>query len=121
MMRDKVNLAEKFAKFSEHWHPYIVAEVDDYHVKLAKVQGEFVWHTHDGEDEFFLVIKGEITIKLGDRDVTLREGELFVVAAGIEHMPVAAEEAEVLVLGKKEIKHTGDVSSFRTVENLDWL
>ena len=105
---DKVNLAEKFAAFGEHWSPKIVGTVDDYEIKLVKVEGEFVWHKHDDEDELFLVIEGELTIALRDRDIVLRPGELFVVPRGVEHKPSAAAECKILLLERKGVLNTGD-------------
>ena len=87
---DKVNLAEKFGRFSDHWHPRIVGELNGQQVKLAKVQGEFPWHQHEGEDELFLVVKGALDIRLRDKTVHLEEGEFFIVARGVEHQPYAA-------------------------------
>ncbi len=118
---NKVNLQSKFAKFTDHWHPRIVAELDDYLVKVAKLQGEFVWHTHEHEDELFLVMSGELLIKLPDEDITLSEGELFVVPKGIPHLPIAREEAKVLLLEHKSALHTGDVADERTVSKLEWI
>jgi mannose-6-phosphate isomerase-like protein (cupin superfamily) len=105
---DKVNLAEKFAAFSEHWSPKIVGAVDDYEIKLVKVEGDFVWHAHADEDELFLVIEGELTIALRDRDVTLGPGEFFVVPKGIEHKPSAAAECKMLLLERRGVLNTGD-------------
>ncbi len=114
-LMDKVNLAEKFAQFSEQWTPKIVGEVDDYHVKIAKLQGEFVWHKHDEEDELFMVIDGSLTIKLRDRDVTLAPGEFFVVPKGVEHLPVAEEECKLLMFERQSVVNTGNVENERTV------
>jgi mannose-6-phosphate isomerase-like protein (cupin superfamily) len=105
---DKVNLAEKFAAFSEHWSPKIVGSVDDYEIKLVKVEGDFVWHKHDAEDELFLVMEGELTISLRDRDVVLGPGEFFVVPQGKEHKPSAAMECKVLLLERRGVLNTGD-------------
>jgi mannose-6-phosphate isomerase-like protein (cupin superfamily) len=118
---DKVNIKEKFSLFSKYWTPKIVGELNEQYVKLAKVKGEFVWHKHDEEDEFFMVIKGSLTIKLRDRDIQLTEGELFIVPKGVEHRPVALEEAHVLLFEPKETKHTGDVKSEMTVEDQEWI
>ena len=112
---DKVNLAEKFALFSEHWKPKIVGEVDDYHVKIAKLQGEFVWHKHDEDDELFMVIDGSLTIKLRDRDVALAAGEFFVVPKGVEHKPVADQECKLLMFERQSVVNTGDVENELTV------
>jgi len=111
----KVNLANKFARFAEHWSPKIVGQVDDYEIKLAKLQGEFVWHKHDDADELFLVTKGRLTIRLRDGDVVLDAGELFVVPRGVEHQPAAENECEVLLFERKSLINTGDVVEARTV------
>ncbi len=118
---DKINLAEKFALFDDHWRPRIVAELNGQHVKLAKLQGEFVWHHHESEDELFLVVKGNLTLQFRDRDVTLGPGEFLVVPAGVEHRPVAAEEVEVLLLEPKSTLNTGNVRDERMVEEPDWI
>ena len=87
-MTQVINLNEKFNLFTEQWSPKIVGELNDFHVKLARVQGEFVWHHHENEDELFFVVKGTLTIKLRDQDLTIREGEFVVIPKGVEHMPV---------------------------------
>ncbi len=112
---DKVNLAGKFAAFDERWSPKIVGEVNDAHVKLVKIQGEFVWHSHAGEDEMFLVVKGRMIVKLRERDVELAEGEFFVVPKGVEHCPVADEECQILMIEPKGTLNTGDAGGERTV------
>ena len=108
-MVEKVNIAEKFQLFSEHWAPRIAAEVNDSYVKLVKLSGEFVWHKHDREDEMFLVVKGRLTIRLRDGEVRLGEGEFVVIPRGVEHMPFAEEEAHVLLFEPKTVLNTGDV------------
>ena len=115
----KVNLREKFDGFREHWSPKIAAEVNDSYVKLVKFQGEFVWHKHDDEDEMFLVVAGRITIRFRDGDVDLEENEFVVVPKGVEHCPVAEEEARVLLFEPKTTLNTGDVRNERTREKLD--
>lgn len=121
-MINKVNLAEKFALFDEHWSPKVVAELNGQHVKLVKLKGEFIWHSHQHEDELFFVVKGSLTIKLRDEeDVVLREGEFFVVPRGVEHLPVAEEEAHVLLFEPASTLNTGDVDSDRTVRDLERL
>lgn len=110
----KVNLREKFALFHDHWSPKIVGEVNDFHVKLVKLQGEFVWHHHDNEDELFLVVEGKLTIKLRDGEVTLEPGEFVVIPKGVEHLPVAAGEVQVLLLEPKTTVNTGNVRNERT-------
>ncbi len=117
----KVNLVEKFGRFSEQWSPKIAAELNDSYVKLAKLQGEFLWHHHENEDELFLVVKGRLVIRLRDGDVTLDEGELVVIPRGVEHMPVAEHEAWVLLLEPKTTRNTGSVTNERTVEINDWI
>jgi mannose-6-phosphate isomerase-like protein (cupin superfamily) len=117
-MLEKVNLSEKFRLFEEHWSPKIAGEVNDSYVKLVKFQGDFVWHKHDDEDEMFLVVKGRITIRLRDGDVHLGEGEFVIVPRGVEHMPVAEEEAHVLLFEPKTVLNTGDVRNERTREVL---
>lgn len=118
---DKINLTEKFTLFDDYWSPKIVGELNGQHVKLVKLKGEFIWHHHDAEDELFLVVKGRLTIKLRDRDVILEEGEFFIVPRGLEHKPVAAEEAHVLLFEPATTLNTGNVRSERTVENLDTI
>ena len=110
-----INLAEKFARFTDQWSPKIVADLNDSHVKLAKVQGEFVWHRHAEEDELFIVVEGELTIELRDGQVTLGSGEMVVIPRGVEHRPVAKEEVQLMLIEPKAIRHTGDVVSERTV------
>ena len=119
MTPTKVNLAEKFGGFREHWSPKIAGEVNDSYVKLVKFQGEFVWHKHDDEDEMFLVVSGRIRIRFRDGDVHLEENEFVVVPKGVEHCPVAEEEAQVLLFEPKTTLNTGDVVDERTREKLD--
>ena len=117
-MLEKVNLSDKFSLFEEHWSPKIAGEVNDSYVKLVKLQGDFVWHKHDEEDEMFLVVRGNIVIKLRDGDVHLGEGEFVIIPRGVEHMPVAEEEAHVLLFEPKTVLNTGDVRNERTREVL---
>ncbi len=118
-MDPKVNLAQKFASFSDTWSPKIVGELNGQHVKLAKLEGEFVWHRHDEEDELFLLIRGALEIHLRDRVVELREGEFFVVPQGVEHKPVARGVAEVLLVEPAGTLNTGNIRDARTVETPD--
>jgi mannose-6-phosphate isomerase-like protein (cupin superfamily) len=111
----KINLTEKFGRFDDLWSPKIVADLNDSHVKLAKVQGEFVWHQHAEEDELFVVLRGELTIELRDGTVTLGPGELVVIPKGVEHRPVAREEVHLMLVEPKAIRHTGEVVSDLTV------
>lgn len=107
-MHDAVNLTGKLAQFDTHWSPHIVAGYNGNDVMVVKVQGAFVWHAHPDTDDFFLVLKGEIEIELRDRVVTLRAGEMFVVPAGVEHRPVAREEAHLLLIEPRGTPNTGD-------------
>ena len=116
---EKINLGERLARFSDHWSPKIVAELNGQHVKLVKVEGEFVWHKHDREDELFLVLRGSLAIHFRDRVVELGEGELCVVPRGVEHKPVARGEASVLLLEPAGTLNTGNVRDERTVEELE--
>ncbi|MEU4969856.1 cupin domain-containing protein [Streptomyces smyrnaeus] len=109
-----VNLADKFAQFSELWSQKKVAVLNDYEVKLAKLKGEFVWHTHDDTDELFLVISGRLTIQLRDGNVVLEPGELFVVPRGVEHCPVADEETAILLFEPAGTMNTGDTGGAMT-------
>ncbi|HEX2123578.1 MAG TPA: cupin domain-containing protein [Thermoanaerobaculia bacterium] len=113
---DKVNLAQKLAAFGEQWQPRIVGELNGQHVKVVKLQGEFVWHHHEHEDELFLVLKGSMTMKLRDRELELAEGELFIVPRGVEHCPVASGEAHVLLFEPASTLNTGNVRNERTYE-----
>ncbi len=115
---EKINLADKFSLFDDTWSPRIV---DDFDVKLVKLRGAFVWHKHDAQDELFLVIKGRLTLKLHDCDVALEEGELFVVPHGVEHMPVAEDEAQVLLFERKGTLNTGDADDPRAVAAPQWI
>ena len=108
---DKVNLAEKLALFDDHWSPRVVAELNGQHVKLVKFEGEFVWHKHDDTDDFFLVLKGRLDIQLRDRTVTLGPGQLYVVPKGVEHRPVAREEAHLLLIEPAGTPNTGDATT----------
>ncbi len=115
----KVNLSEKFSRFDDPWNPKIVAELNGQHVKLAKIKGEFVWHTHDNEDEMFLVIKGSMTIELRDQRVNLNEGEFFVVPRGVEHRPIAVDEAHIMLFEPAGTVNTGTVEHAYTVRDPD--
>ena len=116
-----VMLSEKLKLISDHWHPRIVASVDGYYVKLVKVKGEFVWHAHAGQDEMFLVLKGEIVIRMRDGDVSLSTGDLFVVPKGTEHCPLAEDEASLLVLARADTDQTGGVASELRAEDQEWI
>ncbi len=115
-----INLAEKFNLFTEYWQPKIAGEFNDSYVKIAKVQGEFVWHHHEDEDELFFVVKGTLTIKLRERDLTIREGEFVIIPRGVEHMPAAEEEVWIMMLEPKITSNTGNVTNERTVA-AEWI
>ena len=105
----KINLAERFSRITEHWRPKVVAELNGQVVRLVKVQGEFVWHQHAGEDELFYVVSGRLRIDFRDGPVILGPGEMLVVPRGVEHRPVAEEECEMLLFEPAEVRNTGDV------------
>jgi mannose-6-phosphate isomerase-like protein (cupin superfamily) len=115
---EKVNLAEKFNLIDDYWSPRIAGELNDSYVKLAKFKGEFVWHQHTAEDELFFVIKGHLLIKLRDAEIHLDAGELTIIPRGVEHLPVAQEEAHILLLEPKTTLNTGDVVNSRTMKDL---
>jgi mannose-6-phosphate isomerase-like protein (cupin superfamily) len=116
---EKVNVAEKFAQIREYWKPYIVGELNGQLVKLDKLKGEFVWHRHENEDEMFLVMKGKLRIEFRDQHVQLEAGEFLVVPRGVEHRPVAEEEAQVLLFEPASTLNTGNVRNERTLEKLE--
>ena len=118
MMIEKVNLREKFDLFRDRWSPKIAGEVNDSCVKLVKLEGEFVWHKHDAEDEMFLVVKGRMLMRLRDGDIEVGEGEFVIIPRGVEHLPVAAEETHVLLFEPKTTVNTGEVRNERTVADL---
>ena len=103
-----INLKQKLSLFTEHWSPKIVAQLNDYHLKVAKVQGEFVWHDHPDTDEVFMVIQGSLDIEMRHKTVTLGEGELFVVPKGVEHRPVAHDECHILLIEPAGTVNTGE-------------
>ena len=116
---DKVNVREKFARFTEPWQPKVVGDLNGQQVKLVKFQGPFVWHPHDQEDELFLVVKGRFRMEFRDRHVWLEEGEFLIVPRGVEHRPVADEEAHVLLFEPASTLNMGNVQNERTVAHLD--
>jgi mannose-6-phosphate isomerase-like protein (cupin superfamily) len=116
---DKVNILEKFAHIREYWKPYIAAELNGQLVKLDKLKGEFVWHHHENEDEMFLVVKGRFRIEFRDRHVWLQEGEFIVVPRGVEHRPVAEEEAWIMLFEPASTLNTGNVQNELTLPELE--
>ncbi|MEO1366746.1 MAG: cupin domain-containing protein [Acidobacteriota bacterium] len=113
--RQPINLADKLSQIRDHWSPRIVAELNGQYVKLAKVQGEFVWHDHAEEDELFLILHGELTLRFRDGEVALRPGEIYVVPRGVEHQPYAAEETHLMLFEPKATAHTGEIEDEKTV------
>jgi len=116
-----INFGKKFDKFNEYWSPKVVAEMNDYQFKLAKVQGEFTWHTHSDTDEVFIVIEGVLDIVFRDGKVRLESGEMFVVPKGVEHMPVAEQECRIMLVEPKGTVNTGDTNSALTAQNDVWV
>lgn len=120
---EKINFAEKFALFDDYWSSRIVGELNGQYIKLAKLKGEFVWHQHADEDEYFQVFKGRLIIHFRDGSVTLEEGESYIVTRGVEHSPEAPEEAHVMLFEPKATAHTGDTQTDHSVaiEDQPWL
>ena len=118
---EKINIKEKLGQFSDYWNPRIVGELNGQHVKLAKLQGEFVWHHHEEEDELFLVVKGHLLMKFRDRDVWVEEGEMIIVPAKVEHMPVAPQEVHILLFEPMSTRNTGNVVEKRTRKELEQI
>ena len=116
-----INFAEKLAKFSEHWSPRVVAEMNDYQFKLVKLKGEFVWHKHDDTDEVFIVVDGEMVIEFRDGEVKLKSGEMFVVPRGIEHKPCAPAECQVMLVEPRGVVNTGEAGGALTAQNDVWV
>ncbi|MET0863013.1 MAG: cupin domain-containing protein [Nakamurella sp.] len=111
MANRAVNLAEKFSMITEHWSPKLIARLNDYEIKLVRINGEFVWHTHDDTDELFLVVGGVLTIQLRDGDVIVEEGELYVVPRGVEHCPKAAGEVLAILIEPAGVVNTGSAAA----------
>ena len=118
-MIEKVTPAEKLKLFDDCWHPRIVGELNGQHVKLVKMHGEFPWHRHDDEDELFLVLRGELTIRLRKQEISLTAGEFVIIPRGVEHQPVATRHAEVMLFEPASTLNTGNVRDERTVEKLE--
>ncbi|MFM8426048.1 MAG: cupin domain-containing protein [Chloroflexota bacterium] len=122
MNYSSINIQDKFSKFTDHWAPKIIAQLNDYHLKLAKVQGEFVWHDHPETDEVFIVIKGHLDILFCDGKVSLVEGEMFVVPKGLEHKPVAKQECHILLIEPAGLVNTGNAANSElTAPNDVWI
>ena len=118
----KINLDEKFSAIAEYWHPYIIGELNENHIKLARLKGEFVWHNHPNEDELFVVLKGTLMVDFKDKTVKVSPGEILIVPKGIEHRPwTNNEEVQVMLVEPKTTQHTGDRITEKTVQNLEWI
>ncbi len=120
-MAEPIDIADKLSSFSEHWAPKVVARLNDYEIKLAKLKGEFVWHTHDDTDELFLVIEGRLTIQLREGDVTLGPGQLFVVPRGVEHCPITDGDVAVMLIEPAGVVNTGSAGRALTASYDDSL
>lgn len=118
---EKVNLSEKFSLFTDYYNPRIIGALNNQHVKLAKLKGDFVWHKHDVEDELFLVIKGKLKIEFRDRTEEINEGEFIIVPHGVEHKPVAVDEVHVLLFEPATTLNTGNVQNEMTKKDLEKL
>ncbi|MEP7383945.1 MAG: cupin domain-containing protein [Gemmatimonadota bacterium] len=116
-----VNLADKFSRIDDYWHPRIVGALNGQHVKVAKLLGPFDWHFHAGEDELFLVMRGTLRMELRDRTVLIAPGEFFIVPRGVEHRPVADEEVHVVLFEPADTLHTGNVVTEKTRTKLEWI
>lgn len=121
MRYSPLNLREKLSKISEHWSPRVVAEMNDYQLKLVKLKGEFVWHQHADTDEVFIVIEGQLRIDFRDGAVALSAGEMFVVPKGVEHKPAAAEECQVMLIEPRGVVNTGEAGGELTAKNDVWI
>ncbi len=118
---DPINIKNKLSLFFDYWHPRIIGELNGQYVKIAKLKGEFVWHSHEHEDELFMVIKGRLMIRFKDRDVYLEEGEMLIVPAKVEHQPIAKEEVHVMLFEPKTTVNTGNIIEERTKTQLEQL
>ena len=121
MSHRAINLQQKFSLFDEQWNPKVVAEMNDYQFKLARLQGEFIWHQHPDTDETFIVVEGRLSIELRDGSVTLEAGEMFVVPRGVEHKPSAEKEVKLLLIEPRGVVNTGALTTDRTAPNDVWI
>ena len=117
----KINLNQKFALFNELWTPKIISELNDYQIKIAKVEGDFVWHNHSDTDEFFLVVEGTLFIEFESETMELNTGELYVVPRGVQHRPYAKEECKIMLIEPRDVVNTGDAESDLTASNDVWI
>lgn len=121
MKYEPVNFAEKYLKFTDRWSPRVIAEMNDYQFKLARIEGEFIWHSHAGTDEVFIVLEGEMSIEFRDGRVGLKAGELFVVPRGVEHKPSALRECRIMLVEPRGVVNTGETGGELTAENDVWV
>ncbi len=118
-----INLEEKFSKFSEHWHPYIIGELNENFVKIARVKGDLIWHKHEGEDEMFVVLSGTLMMDFRDgRTISTAPGEILIVPKNTEHRPwTNDEEVKLMLIEPKETRHTGEIIAEQTITKLEWI
>ncbi|AWF81297.1 cupin [Microbulbifer sp. A4B17] len=116
-----INLKEKYTKFTEHWSPRVIAEMNDYQFKLVKVEGDFVWHNHPDTDEVFIVIEGSLLIEFRDGKVEINSGEMFVIPKGVEHKPSARDECQIMLVEPKGVVNTGGTENRLTAKNDVWI
>ena len=116
-----INFTDKLNKFSDHWSPKVIAEMNDYQFKLVKIKGDFVWHNHEHTDEAFIVLEGEMAIQFEDRTVTLNEGEMYVVKKGIQHKPYAENECKIMIIEPNGVINTGNIEGDLTASNDVWI
>jgi|TARA_B110001454_G_C12662417_1_gene410071 mannose-6-phosphate isomerase-like protein (cupin superfamily) len=121
MLPNKINFKNKYTKFTKRWSPRIIAEMNDYQFKLAKIKGEFIWHNHTHTDETFIVLEGSMTIKFRDDEVKLSKGEMYVVPKGIDHKPIAENECKILVIEPKGVINTGNAGGDLTIDEELWI
>jgi len=121
LVMKKINISQKLAQFNDHWNPRIIGELNQQHVKIAKLKGEFIWHKHDDEDEMFLVLKGTLKIEFRDRTETIHENEIIIVPKGVEHKPIAEQEVSIMLFEPATTINTGALENERTRKNLESL
>ena len=121
MTKTKINFNSKLKSISDYWSPKVIAELNDYQFKLAKIKGEFIWHKHNDTDEAFIVIEGNIEIELVDSTIELSEGEMFIVPKGAKHKPIARGEAHIMLIEPRGVKNTGDINNELTAKNDIWI
>ncbi|KAA6464740.1 cupin domain-containing protein [Acidobacteria bacterium AB60] len=122
MSHTPINFAQKFSLFTDQWQPRVIAEMNDYQFKIARLQGDFIWHSHADTDEAFLVLEGSLRLDFRDGAVTLNAGELYIVPKGVEHKPFAEREVKILLIEPRGVKNTGDLDpNQRTAPNDVWI